>query len=259
MVHLVSRRLGRNFGISSILRIMEARNRLEYGGCSNQPRHTPFAVQSNPFSTRCFRPGAIPFHFGEEGSLEELVRRADQPGRCHLIVGPHGTGKSTLLQHLYQHALSVNAEDRVLFFSCHKEREIPLNEQPDWKAFRSARWVFIDGLEQVTVFRRARILQQTRGRGLRCIATSHRMHLGCTALWQTRMDTQVEQYVVKQLLEGQPEEMIQAAFSSEHWRQSRLRHGSNMRESLFDMYDWWQNYEASLSERSSHSSGSNSR
>lgn len=222
--------------------------------------HTfPLAVLSNPFSTRYFQPGAIPFHFGEKGSLDELLRSVDTPGRCVLIVGPHGTGKSTLLQHLYQHASIAHPYDSVLFFSCHKKREIPLHEQLDWNAFRSARWVFIDGLEQVTVFRRARILQQAKRRGLRCVATSHRKHLGFASLWKTQMDPLVEQHIVRQLLADYPEEVIRAAFTSQHWRQSRLRHGSNMRESLFDMYDWWQNYETNLSERSSHPSRSHSR
>jgi hypothetical protein len=215
-------------------------------------------VQSNPFSTRFFQPGAIPFHFGEKGSLEELMQSADQPGRCFLIVGPHGTGKSTLLQHLRHSVLLARSSDSVLFFSCRKELDLTWQEQPDWKAIESAEWAFIDGLEQVSAFRRMRILQQAKRRGLRCVATSHRMHLGFVALWKTQMDPLVEQHVVMQLLAGYPEEVIQQAIASEHWKRSRMRHGSNMRESLFDMYDWWQNYEAGLSKRSSHSSRSHS-
>ena len=36
------------------------------------------------------------------------------------------------------------------------------------------------------------------------------------------------------------EEKLPLLLSSKEWSDSRARHGQNIRETLFDMYDWWQ-------------------
>src|SRR5579859_6457327 len=53
--------------------------------------------RSNPFSTRCVRPGAIPFRFPPGESAATMVDRLERQGWWGQIVGPHGSGKSTLL------------------------------------------------------------------------------------------------------------------------------------------------------------------
>ncbi len=51
----------------------------------------------NPFATRWVTPGAIRYHFPKGDSLPELLARiAEHEGRG-AIIGPHGTGKSTLI------------------------------------------------------------------------------------------------------------------------------------------------------------------
>lgn len=55
---------------------------------------------SNPFATRWVRPGAIPFRFARSESMETIVARLQNNRWRGAIIGPHGTGKSTLVQSL---------------------------------------------------------------------------------------------------------------------------------------------------------------
>ncbi|AMV34290.1 hypothetical protein VN12_19350 [Pirellula sp. SH-Sr6A] len=186
------------------------------------------------------------------------MRRADQPGYCWLIVGPHGTGKSTLLHQLHREAVESIRSDTAVLHCLRGRRATTYRETQDWPLVGSAEWMFVDGFEQLPLWRRIRMVAQVRRRGVRCIATSHRMHFGFQSLWNTVVDPTVEHYVLTQLLSEHPRATLEAALSSEEWRESRLRHGPNVRESLFDMYDWWQKHETGYSERTSDPSRSNS-
>ena len=72
----------------------------------------------NPFSSERVRPGAIPYLMPEDnlGALIETLRRNRLTGQ---IVGPHGTGKSTLLatlaDALERHGYQAEIVDADLF------------------------------------------------------------------------------------------------------------------------------------------------
>ena len=54
----------------------------------------------NPFSSERIRPGALTYLTGEGESVDDLIDRLEGTGFRGQIVGPHGTGKSTLLADL---------------------------------------------------------------------------------------------------------------------------------------------------------------
>ncbi|MFN9984583.1 MAG: hypothetical protein ACK52S_03430, partial [Pirellula sp.] len=58
-------------------------------------------------------------------------------------------------------------------------------------------------------------------------------------LWETSIDSQIEQHVLSIMLQAEFPTKLNDVLQSDAWRTSRDRHGSNLRESLFDMYDWW--------------------
>lgn len=60
------------------------------------------------------------------------------------------------------------------------------------------------------------------------------------------MTPNIERYVVSQLLTqiepGKADSIgpiLEEMMQSQEWIRSRNKHGENLRESLFDMYDWW--------------------
>src|SRR5258707_1037455 len=61
------------------------------------PLTFPPSAASNPFSTRFVRPGAIPYQFPERVTADSLVEQLRSQNCRGAIIGPHGTGKSTLL------------------------------------------------------------------------------------------------------------------------------------------------------------------
>ncbi|MCY2977950.1 MAG: hypothetical protein NTU79_04710 [Planctomycetota bacterium] len=73
------------------------------------------------------------------------------------------------------------------------------------------------------------------------LVTMHKPRLGFELLWQTTTDNKTAEWVIGQLLpENEREETIVRLLQSPDWTASRMRNGENLRESLFDMYDWWQ-------------------
>ncbi len=67
---------------------------------------------TNPFATRFVAPGIIPWVAVDQGapSLELLAARLTQDFRNRAeIVGPHGSGKSTLMRHLAENLGGVRA------------------------------------------------------------------------------------------------------------------------------------------------------
>ena len=81
-------------------------------------------AERNPFATRFVRPGAIPYRFanGLVGRDRASLRQHDWRGE---IVGPHGSGKSTLVQTLIP-PLKEAGRDVRLFVCRRVNRDCPL-------------------------------------------------------------------------------------------------------------------------------------
>ena len=57
-------------------------------------------AERNPFATRFVRPGVIPYRFDDRRTVADLVATLREHGWRGEIIGPHGSGKSTLVQTL---------------------------------------------------------------------------------------------------------------------------------------------------------------
>ena len=68
----------------------------------------------NPFCTSRIRPGALPFQFAPGCSAAALVDRLAELGSRAQIVGPHGSGKSTLIMALIDELASRGVHAPVL-------------------------------------------------------------------------------------------------------------------------------------------------
>jgi hypothetical protein len=150
------------------------------------------------------------------------------------ILGPHGTGKSTLL-----HWLGAEAEARgrtIVRVELHDgARRLPRG----WDAGGPGRGalVLVDGAEQLSRwrFRLLRMACARRGWGL--LVTAHRP-LGLPTLYRTHVDGVLARRVVGAVLARSPR---LPALVAEHEVEVALQEcGGNLREALFRLYDLYE-------------------
>jgi hypothetical protein len=107
-------------------------------------------------------------------------------------------------------------------------------------------WCLIDGYEKIPRWAQFLLVAWAKPRGVALCVTAHRLPWMFQTLWETRVDAQVESHVIECLLADVaakncgPTSVISDLLESPHWAASRQKHQENLRESLFDMYDWWQ-------------------
>jgi hypothetical protein len=127
-------------------------------------------MPTNPFCTRHVRPGAIPYIFPAGESAQQLVERLRENAWRGEIIGPHGSGKSTLVESLVPELRRAGV--RPVVIAIHDwSRRLPA----DWSQtlVRARSVLVIDGFEQLPWFARAWV--KLRCRLLRCglIVTAH--------------------------------------------------------------------------------------
>jgi len=186
----------------------------------------------NPFCSRRIRPGALPFLFAVDESLDKLIERLRRSGWWGQIVGPHGSGKSALLAALVP---SIERAGRhAVVFQLHNSCRRLLAEFRQAVGSDSATVLVIDGYEQLGRWSRFRLKRYCRQRGLGLLATAH-SSVGLPDLFRTEVDLDLARKVVEQLGQGYPPH-VDAADVTERFRQ---RDG-NLRETLFDLYDLYE-------------------
>ena len=199
-------------------------------------------MQTNPFSTRFIQPGAIPYQCFDGSTVSELVERFLQLStKRGSIVGPHGSGKSTLVASIILVLGARRPETKIhqLRFSTDQLASRSLKRSiADWT--RSS-IVILDGYEQLRFWSRLMVEWAARLRSISILATAHQPLRGFETVWETSVNNASSRWVVEQLLQQTgPLKGADELLQSEDWARSRAAHGQNLRESLFDMYDWWQ-------------------
>jgi hypothetical protein len=190
------------------------------------------SVNTNPFSTRHVRPGAIPFSFPEGVDARTLLARLRENGWRGEIVGPHGSGKSALLAALIP-AIEHSGK-RVVRVELHDgQRRLPA-APAGTPGLDAATVLVVDGFEQLRRMSRFGVKRLTARRGAGLLVTAH-ASVGLPPLAATSTDPELARRIVRQLL-GEAEsriapEEVDAAFS---------RHEGNVREMLFALYDLYE-------------------
>jgi len=173
----------------------------------------------NPFSTKFWASGVIPFQFSEPGeSIDGLLDKAQRHPICQ-IVGPHGSGKSTLLNSLLKQCEENGESTRHLFFN-NLHRRIP-----DGITFREDLTFFVDGFEQLSLLNRFRLLCQSK----RLILTVHRPVWFVPVLYRAKPQFSVFVQIVRQMVSNPPEESV--------LRTVYERSRGNFRNAFFELYD----------------------
>ena len=219
------------------------------------------AVKRNPFRARQISPGRLPYLFPEGQHIGQVVERFISSGMRGQIIGPHGTGKSTLLENLanvlrqrdYQvHQVSLSPTPpvprrlrplRLLQKDIAKRHRdgplVPSNEQPSSTC--DNRLIAIDGCEVASWWERCRFFRVARRTGWGILVTSHR-DLGLPTLWKTDVTLETALRIIHAIVALEKP-------SSEMTGQSRqlvrddvverllAKHHGDMREVLFSLYD----------------------
>ena len=198
-------------------------------------------MQPNPFSTRYIQPGAISYECFDGGSVTRLADRILKlPSKRGSIIGPHGSGKSTLVASLVSEIRTIRPESQIhqLRFSTDRSASQSLRMSlPEWTPGAIA---ILDGYEQLKLWSRVSVEWTARNRSICILATAHQPIRGFETIWETSVNESSSHWVVEKLLQqsGAPE-AVRELLQSEAWARSREKNGQNLRESLFDMYDWW--------------------
>ncbi|MDA1051320.1 MAG: hypothetical protein O3C40_12690 [Planctomycetota bacterium] len=186
----------------------------------------------NPFSTAAVKPGAIEFRFCGDSNASSLVTTL-QRNRWHgEIVGPHGSGKSTLLQTLLP---VIEAAGRVVRYYVAKPNEsqlpIPANEQATWTASTQ---VVVEGYELLTRRQQKMFDRACREKQAGLLVTCHKPQ-GLPPLFHTSITIELAISLVELLLPAACDFITPIDV-----RDSFSRHGQNLRELLFEMYDLYE-------------------
>ena len=204
---------------------------------AGKQRPTPIVTAAaNPFATRFTSPGKIPYFFAGQEELATLVAKGDSVHWQAQIVGPHGSGKTTLA-----HRLSSELEDRfdrIEFLIVRGSMDIqrcgdsklsqkasPKDRQstPDDKTI-----YVIDGIERLSWLQRKLIVADCRKRAMGLLVTTHRRLKNLPVLYKTSFDADRFEKILSHLGSSQYAD-----------RYSKLAndHGADCREILFALYD----------------------
>lgn len=191
-------------------------------------------ARENPFASDRIERLAYRFTPGE--SWDSLLARLEAQRWRGAIVGPHGTGKTTLLEQMVPH-LSTRGFCPCLYTlrgeSSNDEKQALLSN-----SFGPSDFVLLDGAEQLSL-RQWRTFEEISRLAAGGVVTQHR-----TGRWPTLLETAPSPALLA--------ELVQTLAGAELSDADTLfsRHRSNLRECLRTLYDRWADGRFALGQRS---------
>jgi energy-coupling factor transporter ATP-binding protein EcfA2 len=186
----------------------------------------PIVLASNPFATRFIRPGAIEYLYPAGQSGEALVEQLRAQNWQGQIIGPHGSGKSTLVAALA--AALAAAGRKVVQIKGQEPQAI------DDKVLDTSTQVIVDGFEQLSWWAKWKMKQHCRRQGAGLLVTAH-SDMGFPTLVRTEPSLELACAVVGRLLPAGDN-----AIESEEIARAYEAVGGNIREMLLSLYDVYQ-------------------
>jgi hypothetical protein len=196
-------------------------------------------TKTNPFATRYIRPGELPYIYPERLSAAALVEQLQGNNWRGQIIGPHGSGKSTLVADLTP---ALEDAGRVVVYRQVKPTDADERGQDYLELVATASgqtMLIIDGYEQLSWWTRRRIESGSGGQGCGLLITAHR-DMGLPALLQLQPSLETAEQVVQQLLPPGDRTITRGDILAA-WNAS----GENIREMLFKLFDVYQSRDQS--------------
>lgn len=227
-----------------------------------------FGAAENPFSTRFHAPGRVAFFFEAEkgaASADELLNAFLAAGARGEILGPHGTGKTTLLRAFETAAAARGLRTETVTLRDGRERfRLPdaglLRERcaprktadtqsvsgasrtsgstaPTAASGAPAPILVLDGAEQLARPSWYALRLRCRVRRIGLLATTHRP-LGLPVLYRTQVDEALAARVIDAVLAQSPA-AARLTTSSDLAAALAQTHG-DLREAIFKLYDLYE-------------------
>ena len=188
-------------------------------------------MNSNPFSTSRVKPGRLPFFFPPDQKHSTLVRQLEEFRWQAQIVGPHGSGKSTLVKSLVQcFSKSGRNVDSVTFHSGGLFFSKFFRQRRHWDANTQ---LVVDGFEQLHWVQRCLLRRACVRRSCGLLVTAH-VSVGLPTLYQTSADLCTARRIVRFLMAAEnciTEDDVSNCFRG---------FAPNVREVLFALYDLYE-------------------
>ncbi|MEX2170114.1 MAG: hypothetical protein WD851_12455 [Pirellulales bacterium] len=194
---------------------------------------TQASLDGNPFASHRTRPGVLEFCFPAGVSAESLVNQLSRHHWRGQIVGPHGVGKSTLIAALLPelHRREICTRAVALHDG---QRRLPVGFLKSHNL--GGKLVFIvDGYEQLSYLERLKLSWHCWlcGRGL--LITTHSPAVRLMTLLTPVPSAALMTHLMHKL-QGGSEPLVNDHAASV----SFFRHGGNLREVWFDLYDQYE-------------------
>ena len=202
----------------------------------NQAPASINTAAANPFATRFISPGQIPYFFSAPNELARLVTKGSSLDWQAQIVGPHGSGKTTLAQELTRE-LQIWF-DRIEFLIIRRFDDIqrcndpksspPTQSKVSQNDFDTNTMYVIDGIERLSWLQRKLLVTDCRKRGIGLLVTTHRRLSNLPILYETSFDADRFNKILSYLGSDQ---------YADRYLQLANKHGQDCREMLFALYD----------------------
>lgn len=184
---------------------------------------------SNPFSTRFIRPGAIDYLFPPGVSADSLATDLQQQNWRGSIIGPHGSGKSSLLAALLP---AFESRGRRIVQQQLQNGQRQLDWTPlKWREWANDTLVIIDGYEQLSLWQRTLLSLRCWQRGTGLLVTAHQP-VRLPLLFATKPSLELALGIVQRVLPASDDRITPADVAEAYARRQ-----GNLREMLLSLYD----------------------
>jgi hypothetical protein len=191
----------------------------------------------NPFSARHHAPGALPWlaSAAAPGDAPLRLYEALVARRAGALIGPEGTGKSTLLR-LIEGAARADGRE-VLRVHLRTGERLPPRRALRFCVGGAGRVLLVDSAEQLLAPARLFLRGLCAVTGVLLLCTGH-APLGLPTLLRTRVTEELARRVAEAVLAASPS--APRLVTPDEAGQALGRTGGNLREALFFLYDLYE-------------------